>query len=91
MDPVGPRTKNNWAGEGQQQFSSQSVREDETDRACSMRREKSNAYVVLVGKQEGKRPLGRPKRKWEDNIKVDLREMGWNDIDWIHLTQDRDQ
>jgi hypothetical protein len=54
-----------------------------------MHREKSNAYMVLVGKPEGKKPLGRPKRKWEDNIKVDLREIGWKD--WIHLTQDGDQ
>jgi hypothetical protein len=45
-----------------------------------------------VGKPEGKRPLGRPKRKWMDNIKMDLREIGWNnDVDWIELAQDRDQ
>jgi hypothetical protein len=44
-----------------------------------------------VGKQEGKRPLGRPRRRWEDNIKIDLREIEWGVIDWIDLAQDRDQ
>ena len=45
---------------------------------------------VLVGKPEGKRPLGRPRRRWEDNIKMDLQEVGWG-IDWIRLAQDRDR
>jgi ribosome biogenesis protein Nip4 len=40
---------------------------------------------------EGERPLGRLKRRWEDNIRMDLREIGWEDVDWIHLVQDRDQ
>jgi hypothetical protein len=44
-----------------------------------------------VGKPEGKRPLGRPGRKWVDNIKIDLREIGWDDMDWIDLAQDKDQ
>jgi hypothetical protein len=44
-----------------------------------------------VGKQEGKGPLGRPKRRWEDNIRMDLREIGWGGIDWIDLAQDRDR
>jgi hypothetical protein len=44
-----------------------------------------------VGKPEGKRPLGRPRRRWEDNITVDLREIGWDGMDWIDLAQDRDQ
>jgi hypothetical protein len=44
-----------------------------------------------VGVPEGKRPLGRHRRRWEDNITVDLREIGWGDMDWIYLTQDRDQ
>jgi hypothetical protein len=48
--------------------------------------EKSNAYLVLVGKPEGKRPLGRPRRRWVDNIKRVLREIGW-----IDLAQDRDR
>jgi hypothetical protein len=47
-----------------------------------------NAYRILVGNPEGKRPLGRPRRRWVDNIKMDLRELGW---DWIDLAQDRDQ
>jgi hypothetical protein len=44
-----------------------------------------------VGKPEGKRPLGRPRRRWVDNIKMDLRETGWDDMDWINVSQDRDQ
>jgi hypothetical protein len=44
----------------------------------------------LGGKPEGKRPLGRTRCKWKDNIKMDLREVGWGDMDWIHLAQDRD-
>jgi hypothetical protein len=44
-----------------------------------------------VGKPEGKRPLGRPRRRWVDNIKIDLRETGWDGMDWIHMAQDRDQ
>jgi hypothetical protein len=53
--------------------------------------EKGNAYRILVGKPEGKRPMGRPRRRWVDNIKIDLRETGWNGMDWIDLAQDRDQ
>ncbi|KAJ4452284.1 hypothetical protein ANN_03803 [Periplaneta americana] len=53
--------------------------------------ESRNAYRVLVGRPEGKRPLGRPRRRWEDNIKMDLREVGYDDRDWIDLAQDRDQ
>jgi hypothetical protein len=53
--------------------------------------EKRNAYRTLVGKLDGKRPLGRPRRKKVDNIKMDLRETGWDGIDWIDLAQDRDQ
>ncbi|KAJ4435468.1 hypothetical protein ANN_18084, partial [Periplaneta americana] len=53
--------------------------------------ESRNAYIVLVGKPEGKRPLGRPRRRWEDNIKMDLREVGYDDIDWINLAQNRNQ
>jgi hypothetical protein len=61
------------------------------DRACSTNVEKSNAYRIFVGKPEGKRPLGRPKRRCVDNIKIDLREIGWDGMDWIDLVQDRDQ
>jgi hypothetical protein len=42
------------------------------------------AYNILVGRPEGRRPLGRPRRRWEDNIKMDLREIGFVDVDWIH-------
>jgi hypothetical protein len=52
---------------------------------------KRNAYRILVGKREGKRPIGRPRRRWEDNIRMDRREIGWGDMDWIDLAQDRDQ
>ncbi|KAJ4433880.1 hypothetical protein ANN_16193, partial [Periplaneta americana] len=53
--------------------------------------ESRNAYRVSVGRPEGKRPLGRPRRRWEDNIKMDLREVGYDDRDWINLAQDRDR
>jgi hypothetical protein len=53
--------------------------------------EKRNAYRILVGKSEGKRPLGRRRRRSVDNIKVDLREIGEDGMDWINLAQDRDQ
>jgi hypothetical protein len=52
---------------------------------------KRNAYRILVGKPEGKRQLGRPRRRSVDNIKIDLREIECDDIDWIDLAQDRDQ
>jgi hypothetical protein len=48
------------------------------------------AYI-LVGRPEGRRPLGRPRRRWEDNIKMDLREIGFGDVNWIDLAQDRDR
>jgi hypothetical protein len=48
-----------------------------------------NAYSILVEKPEGRRPLGRPRHRWEDNIKMDLGEIGFRDVDWIHLAQDR--
>jgi len=47
-------------------------------------------YRVLVGRPEGRRPLGRPKRRWEDNIKMDLQKVGWG-MDWIKLAQDSDR
>jgi hypothetical protein len=53
--------------------------------------EKRNVCRILVRRPEGKRTLGRPRRKWEDNIKIDLREIGWDGMDWIDLAQDRDQ
>jgi hypothetical protein len=53
------------------------------------RGEGRNMYRVLVGKPEGKRPLERPRRRWEDGIRMDLREIGWGG-EWIHLAEDRD-
>jgi hypothetical protein len=53
--------------------------------------EKRNAYKILVGKPEGKRPHGRPRCTWVENIKIDLREIGWAGTDWNDLAQDRDQ
>jgi hypothetical protein len=50
-----------------------------------------NAYSLLLEKTEGKRPLGRPRRRWVDNIKIDLGEVGWGDVDWIGLAQDRNR
>jgi hypothetical protein len=49
------------------------------------------AYNILVGRPEGRRPLGRPRRRWEDNIKMDIREIGFGDVDWINLAQDTDR
>jgi hypothetical protein len=53
--------------------------------------ETRNAYMILVGKPEGKIPLVRPRRRWVDNITMDLREVGLDGMDWIELAQDRDQ
>jgi hypothetical protein len=53
--------------------------------------ETRNAYRIFVGKPEGRRPLGRPRRRWVDNIKMDLMEIEWDGRDWIELAQDRDQ
>ena len=56
------------------------------------RKEQSRStYRVLVGKSEGNRPLGRPRRTWEDNVKMDLREVGCDPGDWIYIAEDRDQ
>jgi hypothetical protein len=51
--------------------------------------EEMKLYKVLVGKPEGKRPLGRPGRRWEDGIRMDVREIGWGSVEWIQLAQDR--
>jgi hypothetical protein len=53
--------------------------------------EKRNAYRILVGNPEGKRPLGRPRRRWVDNINIDLRQIGWDGMDWIDLAQNRNR
>jgi hypothetical protein len=53
--------------------------------------EQNNLCRILVGKPEGERPLGRRRHRWVDNIEMNLRELGWRDMDWIDLAQDRDQ
>ena len=58
---------------------------------CARMGEERGVYRVLVGKSEGKRPLGRPRRRWEDNIRMDLQEVGCGYMGWIGLTQDRDR
>jgi hypothetical protein len=60
-------------------------------RACSTNGDKRTARRFLVVKSEGKKPLGRPRRRWEDNTKMDLREIGWGGMDWINLAQINDQ
>jgi len=59
--------------------------------ACSMYWERKGIYSILVGKPEGKRPLERPRRRWNDNLKVDLEQVGCGDMDWIELARDRDR
>jgi hypothetical protein len=61
------------------------------DGPCSTNGEKRNAYRLLVGKTEGKRPLGRPRRRCVDNISMDLGEVGWGDVDWIGLAKDKNR
>jgi hypothetical protein len=61
------------------------------DRECTTHGEKRNTYRVLVGKPEGKRPLGRHRHKLEDNTKIYFREIEWGVMDWIQLVQGRDQ
>jgi hypothetical protein len=53
--------------------------------------EMTNVYIIFVGKPEGKTPLEGPKRRWEDNIRMDIREIGWEGVDWTNLAQYRDQ
>jgi hypothetical protein len=57
----------------------------------SMNAGKRNANRILVGKPERKRPLARPRRRWADNSNMDLREIGWDGVDWIEIAQDKDQ
>ena len=59
--------------------------------ACSADGEEIGVCRILVGKPEGKRPMGRPRRRWEDNIRMDLQEVGCGGIEWIGLVQDRDR
>jgi hypothetical protein len=64
---------------------------DEMGGACKTNGEKRNAYRLLVEKPVGRRPLGRPRRRWVDNIRMDLGEVGWGDLYWIGLAKDRDR
>jgi hypothetical protein len=64
---------------------------DEIDRACSTNGEKRSVFRIMVGKPEGKRPLGRTRHRWADDIEINLRERGWDGMDWIELAQGRDQ
>jgi hypothetical protein len=63
----------------------------DVDLACSMKGEKRNAYRLLVGKPEGRRPLGGPRHRCLGNNRMDLVEVGWGDLDWISLAQDKDR
>jgi hypothetical protein len=58
---------------------------------CSTNGEKRNAYRLLAGKPEGRRPLRKPRRRWVDNIRIDLGEVGWGDVDRIGLARDRNR
>ena len=60
-------------------------------RACSTYGGEESIYRVMVGEPEGKRPLGRPRRRWKDNIIMDVQEVGCGSMDWIELAQDRDR
>ena len=69
----------------------QSNHKNEVSWACSISGERRGAYRVLVGKPGGKRPLARLEHRWENNIKIDLQEVGWRNMDWIDLAQDGDK
>jgi hypothetical protein len=67
------------------------VADDEIGGPCSTNGEKRNVYRLLVGKPEGKRPLGRPRCRWVNNIRMDLGEVGWSDVDWNGLAKERNR
>jgi hypothetical protein len=67
------------------------MKENEVGGTCGTHGEGRGVYRVLVGRPEGRRPLGRPRRRWKDNIKMDLREIGIDGVNWIQLAQDRVQ
>jgi hypothetical protein len=67
------------------------IEKNEMGGACSAYGERRGIYKVLMEKREGKRQLGRPRRRWEDYIRMDLQEVGCGDMDWIELAQDRDR
>jgi hypothetical protein len=71
-------------------YSGNQIEKNVMGEACSTYGEKRRAYRILVGRPEGRRPLGRSRRRWEDNIKTDLQEVGWG-MNWIELAQDRDR
>jgi hypothetical protein len=71
-------------------YHANTYKEDEMAGHVARMGARRNAYRILVGKPEGKRPLGRPRRRWVDNIKRDLIEIGWDGMDWIDMAQDRD-
>jgi hypothetical protein len=64
------------------------MKEDGIGGACRTHGVMRNSYSILVGKPEGKRPLRKPRRRWKDNVRFDLRESGWKGVDRMHLTQD---
>jgi hypothetical protein len=74
-----------------QYFAGDKIEKNEMGGGCSADGDERGVYRVLVGKPEGKRPLGRPRRRWEDNIKMDLQEVECGGMDWIGLAQDRDR
>ena len=67
------------------------IEKNEMGWACGAYGGREGAYSFLVGKPEGKRPLGRPRRRWVNNIRMDLQEVGYGYVDWIGLAQDRDR
>jgi hypothetical protein len=67
------------------------VEEDEMGGPCSTNGREEETYRLLMGKPEKKRPLGRPRRRWVDNIRMDRGEVGWGDVDWIGLAKDRNR
>jgi hypothetical protein len=67
------------------------INEDDRGGTCSKYGEIRNTHNILVVKSEGKRPFGRPRRRWEDNIRLDLGGIGWEGVDLMHMDQDRDQ
>ena len=72
-----------------QYCSGDQIEKNEIGGACSTYGERRVVYRILVGKSEGKIPLGRPRRRWEDNIKMDLQEVGCENMDWNDVAQDR--
>jgi hypothetical protein len=70
-------------------YSGNQIEKNEMGGACSTYGDKRGAYRILVRRPEGRRPLGRPRGRWEDNIKMDLQEVGWG-MNWMELAQDRE-